>query len=553
MTITWHPWTAETAALAQACDRPLLVWLSDPLDHYSARWQRERDNDADLLALIEAAFVPVAVDRTRHPALAARAQEVLGLTAGAAGWPAVALFTPDGHAIGATPYGPLRDADKRRGLVRVLVAFSEMWVEEREALLAEAHGMAGAWDHLATVAAAAPRNLALAVQGIAAHAMEQADTIEGGFGPPPRRPDATLLRFLATQQAEAPAIAEHLQRTITAIAAGGIHDQLGGGIHRATRDESWSLPFFEKRLADQALLARTLLADHGQQLAHDVALRALHWALDALRLADGTLAHGLHAESPGAEGEPVDGAYYLWTRQAMADVIGREAAAACWRRLAADERQELTDGWRALAVRGELDPADRDRLPSWCRRLLVARGDRPAPPRCERVLLAEQGMLLSALSAAITGGHDGDGDLRAAGDALARVLAIVAPPDPTAAADAAWLALGLAQWAALGDDPQLMEYALIWIRWLAERRDGRGLLHIAEDPLLAQPALDGLDTVDGPAAGAVLAEAALVVAPRAPDEGLTVLASELVAAHAGLVRAAPLAAASWARVADRLE
>ena len=49
--------------------------------------------------------------------------------------------------------------------------------------------------------------------------------------------------------------------TLDAMAAGGIHDQLGGGFARYSTDETWLVPHFEKMLYDNALLTRAYL--HG--------------------------------------------------------------------------------------------------------------------------------------------------------------------------------------------------------------------------------------------------------------------------------------------------
>ena len=43
--------------------------------------------------------------------------------------------------------------------------------------------------------------------------------------------------------------------TLRKMAAGGMHDQLGGGFHRYSVDGLWRVPHFEKMLYDQAQLA----------------------------------------------------------------------------------------------------------------------------------------------------------------------------------------------------------------------------------------------------------------------------------------------------------
>ena len=46
-------------------------------------------------------------------------------------------------------------------------------------------------------------------------------------------------------------------RTLDAMAAGGMYDQVGGGFHRYSVDDRWLVPHFEKMLYDNALLAST--------------------------------------------------------------------------------------------------------------------------------------------------------------------------------------------------------------------------------------------------------------------------------------------------------
>ena len=71
--------------------------------------------------------------------------------------------------------------------------------------------------------------------------------------------------------------AESLQavaETLNAMALGGVHDHLGGGMHRYSTEPTWSVPHFEKMLYDNAKLIG-LYADYyaitRQPLARDAA------------------------------------------------------------------------------------------------------------------------------------------------------------------------------------------------------------------------------------------------------------------------------------------
>ena len=49
------------------------------------------------------------------------------------------------------------------------------------------------------------------------------------------------------------------EATLTAMARGGMYDQLGGGFARYSVDADWVVPHFEKMLYDNALLLRVYL------------------------------------------------------------------------------------------------------------------------------------------------------------------------------------------------------------------------------------------------------------------------------------------------------
>src|SRR5512142_3517973 len=110
----------------------------------------------------------------------------------------------------------------------------------------------------------------------AAHNLEHAvDRSRGGWGSAPKFPQPMTLEFLIRSYAQAPHPAEGaeppggLERvmidlTLTAMARGGVYDQLGGGFHRYSTDANWLVPHFEKMLYDNSQLARTYL--HAWQL-----------------------------------------------------------------------------------------------------------------------------------------------------------------------------------------------------------------------------------------------------------------------------------------------
>ena len=87
------------------------------------------------------------------------------------------------------------------------------------------------------------------------------DPRHGGFGGAPKFPQpsqpAFLLRYARRfHDDEAVRMVLH---TCDRMAAGGIHDQLGGGFARYSVDAEWLVPHFEKMLYDNAQLVQLYL------------------------------------------------------------------------------------------------------------------------------------------------------------------------------------------------------------------------------------------------------------------------------------------------------
>jgi uncharacterized protein YyaL (SSP411 family) len=188
-------------------------------------------------------------------------------------------------------------------------------------------------------------------------------------------------------------------RTLDAMAAGGIHDQLAGGFARYSTDADWLVPHFEKMLYDNALLAHAYLEGHratGDERFADVARSTIDFMIAELQTDDGGFASALDADSEGVEGR-----FYVWT---WAELTGALASAG----FNEAERGVLAAHWGAReggnwegtnVLHRPAGPAAPPELVERGRAaLLEARARRTRPARDDKQLAAWNGFALRAVA-----------------------------------------------------------------------------------------------------------------------------------------------------------
>ena len=364
----------------------------------------ESFEDEGTAALMNEHYVSIKVDREERPDIDAVYMEATQALTGRGGWPMTVFLDHDGRAFLAGTYFPPVAHGGMPSFTEVLRGVDRTWREDRARV-------AGAARQIHDVLArpvptpGEPRpdptadDVAAAVDALAA----QFDATRGGFGAAPKFPPSMVLEFLlrvdALTRAEgrpddrALAMAE---RTMRAMARGGMYDQLAGGFARYSVDADWVVPHFEKMLYDNALLLRVYLhwwRATGDPLARRIATQTAQFLLDDLRTSEGGFASALDADSEGREG-----ACYVWTRRQLVEVLGPEDGA--WVADLCQVTQGGTFERGASVLQLRPDPADPDRWVSARSALLASRRLREQPTRDDKVVTAWNGLAIAALAEA---------------------------------------------------------------------------------------------------------------------------------------------------------
>ena len=417
--VDWRPWGDEAFALSRDTDRPVLLSVGYSSCHWCHVMAHESFEDEATAGLINEWFVPIKVDREERPDIDAIYMDATQAMTGSGGWPMTVFMTADGRPFFCGTYFPKEARGGHPSFTDVLTAIREAWNQRRGDLLEQADRLTeslrrgvGLPDGEALPGAAELDEATMSMLAAFDHQW-------GGFGRAPKFPQAMSLEHLLRhhRRTGSTTALDAVVTSLDSMAAGGIHDHLGGGFSRYSVDERWLVPHFEKMLYDNALLTRLYL--HGHQVTGEtrflqVVESTIEYVLRDLSHPDGGRYSAEDADSLAApDADHADeGAFYVWTPEEVAQVLGaaglgeRTAAVCEWYGIAAGGNFEGASIPNRLHARGVLSPPpeiDAARVV-----LLAARSGRPRPGLDDKVLTEWNGLFLAALAeaAAATGRED---------------------------------------------------------------------------------------------------------------------------------------------------
>ncbi|MDH6247086.1 thioredoxin domain-containing protein [Mycobacterium sp. OTB74] len=388
--VHWQQWTPEALAEAAARDVPILLSIGYAACHWCHVMAHESFEDADVAAVTNADFVCIKVDREERPDLDAIYMSATVAMTGQGGWPMTCFLTPDGRPFFCGTYYP------KDNFLQLLSAVTDTWRQRRAEVEQASDQIA---SELRKMMVGLPGGGPAPVPELCDHAvagvLRDEDVARGGFGRAPKFPPSALLEALLRHYERTGTAMESVQRTCTAMARGGIYDQLAGGFARYGVDASWVVPHFEKMLYDNALLLRVyahwarLTED---PLAHKVADETARFMMGDLG-AGGMLVSSLDADAAGHEGLT-----YVWTPSELVSVLGPDDGH--WAASVFEVTDTGTFEHGSSVLQLLADPDDAARFERVRTKLLAARASRPQPGRDDKVVTAWNGFAITALAEA---------------------------------------------------------------------------------------------------------------------------------------------------------
>ncbi len=428
--VDWYPWGEEAFAKARRENKPIFLSIGYSTCHWCHVMAHESFEDEATAAIMNREFVSIKVDREERPDVDRVYMTFVQATTGGGGWPMSVWLTPDLKPFVGGTYFPPVDRYGQPGFKKVLERIAAAWKQDHAKIADQGSKLLEALRESQNAQAETTARIDNQFFQTAYEQLSRSfDDKEGGFGTAPKFPRPVSLNFLTRFYARDPKgeSGQHALEmdlvTLRKMAAGGMHDHLGGGFHRYSVDRYWHVPHFEKMLYDQAQLASAYLDAFqiGQDRQYaDVARDILDYVARDMTSKEGGLFSAEDADSLFEHGKPEhgEGAFYVWTEKQIDAALGADAAVCKFHfgvqpHGNAPEGSDPQDEFRGkniLIQRHTLaetakhfkksDDEIRQSLMRSREKLLTIRNKRPRPHLDDKIIAAWNGLMISAYARA---------------------------------------------------------------------------------------------------------------------------------------------------------
>ncbi|MBT8360859.1 MAG: thioredoxin domain-containing protein, partial [Deltaproteobacteria bacterium] len=321
--VNWKPWNDETLEEAKSKNKLLLISIGYASCHWCHVMEHESFEDTLVAQVMNDNFINVKVDREERPDVDQVYMNAVQLMTGSGGWPLNVIALPDGRPVWGGTYF------KKEQWTRALEQITKAYVDNPSRLIDYADKLEEGIKGLDVVNlnTDAPDFDINILEDIVETWSQRFDPVYGGTKRPPKFMMPNNLHFLMrmAHQTNDLDLMEHVELTLTKMAYGGVYDQIGGGFSRYSVDKKWHVPHFEKMLYDNAQLVSlysdaSLIFDN--YLYEQVVRETLEFVKRELTNTEGAFYSSLDADSNNAEGELKEGAFYVWTKEELMDILG---------------------------------------------------------------------------------------------------------------------------------------------------------------------------------------------------------------------------------------
>jgi uncharacterized protein YyaL (SSP411 family) len=319
--VNWVEWSQEAFERAEKEQKLVLVSIGYSACHWCHVMEHESFENETVAELMNKHFVCIKVDREERPDVDQVYMNAVQLMTQKGGWPLNCFTLADGRPIYGGTYFP-----------------KEQWMQVLKNL----------WDTFEQDPAKVEEYARKLKEGVQLSEMIEVQPLQDKFDPEvvtklvskwkrsfdfdyggenraPKFPLPNNYEFLLHYGAlkNDKTVINHVIRSLTKMARGGIYDQIGGGFARYAVDQIWKIPHFEKMLYDNGQLISLYAKAHQFSENREfkkVIDQIIEWLDREMYDSDS----GGYYAALDADSEGVEGKFYTWTETELKELLGED-------------------------------------------------------------------------------------------------------------------------------------------------------------------------------------------------------------------------------------
>ncbi|MFT5400511.1 MAG: hypothetical protein ACI8XW_003319 [Gammaproteobacteria bacterium] len=360
--VDWLPWSPASLLRAKQENKPILLSIGYSSCHWCHVMAHESFENIDTAAIMNANFINIKIDREERPdidRIYQTAHQIMVRRPG--GWPLTVFLSPEDHLpFFAGTYFPDQPRHGMIAFADLLTRLTDVYHDEPDKITAQGNAIQQAFMEIEMHENSNQQAADIAsIERFDAQLLEIYDKEFGGFGRAPKFPQpAILMRALtrASAQGENSKLYAAIDFSLQKMAMGGLQDHLAGGFYRYSTDNQWMIPHFEKMLYDNGQMLM-VFAQAFRLTARPIFQQAVEgivrWLGSEMQDASGSFYAALDADSEGIEGR-----YYIWNKENVAELIGPDIFSAFAYQFGLDQSANFEGDWHLHQHHADATVAD---------------------------------------------------------------------------------------------------------------------------------------------------------------------------------------------------
>ncbi|CAA6813412.1 MAG: Thymidylate kinase (EC [uncultured Sulfurovum sp.] len=259
--VNWLPWGEKALKKAKKENKIIFLSIGYSTCHWCHVMEHESFENEEVAQVLNKDFISIKVDREEYPNIDKYYQGIYQMmNQKSGGWPLTVIMTPDAQVYFTATYLPPKAKYQNKGLDEILPDLYDLYHNRKELITTMTYNIEKAIKKKSLLEENTSITLDENLSSIfVSQITESFDSKFKGIGEQPKFPHATTFDTLLdiarlTLNFDAKTMADD---ALTAMAKGGINDQIEGGFYRYSTDEAWMIPHFEKMLYTNAELLET--------------------------------------------------------------------------------------------------------------------------------------------------------------------------------------------------------------------------------------------------------------------------------------------------------